>query len=507
MSDKLIVLILLFSLIRFPIFGQSLDIVNKSSSKILLATAGPVKIFSDEFTNSYEFAPQLVKSKANTRLNYLNNMINEKLLYLYGKEIKIDTSRQVKETFQAIFDDLMTEQMYRKEILPFVKVDSNRVDTVINQKILHLKIKWIFDKDAAKLRKLFKKQDNALFDSAYNEQFKNGVNKDERYMEITRYHLGQRNPQLAKIIDTLTIGKISEPIFKENGWYIFKIIKAWKDFILTKSKFNRIKNESITVVKKEEMDALSDRLVKKLMENNSPKILRIPLNITVAFIADFILSKKKYAEWKISELLKGALRKAKIKKRYELNSLHLVEFKRGHYSINDFLRWLYPRLEYFNFDKSSLNAFYGSVEQLVWRMTRDNFLTSLAKQKHYDRSPSVLEQAKWWKAKIIFSAVRNKLLHSITLNNKEITLDPSKSNKNITREISNKLNVKIYRLLKKLKRRYRITINKKALQSLKIEGEENSRGINLYVIKKNGLIPRTPYPIIDSEWKSWGEIN
>ena len=54
-----------------------------------------------------------------------------------------------------------------------------------------------------------------------------------------------------------------------------------------------------------------------------------------------------------------------------------------------------------------------------------------------------------------------------------------------------------------MKKRYHITINYNQLKSLKLFDAKDKKAVDFYTVKKGGLIPRTPYPTIDYEWKNW----
>ncbi len=57
--------------------------------------------------------------------------------------------------------------------------------------------------------------------------------------------------------------------------------------------------------------------------------------------------------------------------------------------------------------------------------------------------------------------------------------------------------------LNELKRKYHVIINENALDNLSVSAESDKKAIDFYVVKKGGLIPRTPYPTIDSDWANW----
>lgn len=502
---NILLFLFVFTIPAVASVNDSLNFITKSNFSLTpVAVVGAIKIYPKEFINGFDYGPAFIRKMENPRLAYLKYMINERLLALYGLEIRVDTLAQVKETFNAFSNDLMTEKMFREEILPKVKLSENEVDTVINQKLLHLKIKWIFYRNNSEKKFIYSKLNNKeYFDSIFSEQFKSGFKRDERELGITRYHLGQRNPELAKIIDTLTIGKVSKPFYKNGGWYIFKLEKAWKDLIVSEGQYNRLKSEAITAVKKRKIDILSDLYVKKIMENNSPIIKRIPLNITTAFIADFMLSRKKYKDWKVSSFLKKAVRKSGIQSPPPANRLHLIQYKSGYISIRQFLIWFRTRIEYIKLDKTNFDTFYASVEQLVWRMTRDTFLTLDAERKGYDKNPEVLEQKKWWWDKILYSAARNSLSEAVILKLNENNLINADTSKPTKEKINYQLGVKIFRTLQQMKTKYPVVINYKLLNSLKLFDEKDKKAVDFYTVKKGGLIPRTPYPTIDFEWKNW----
>ena len=51
-----------------------------------MAEVGNIRITAEEFVYSYEFGPAFPKRKEDSKRTYLNYMINEKLLSLYGYE-------------------------------------------------------------------------------------------------------------------------------------------------------------------------------------------------------------------------------------------------------------------------------------------------------------------------------------------------------------------------------------------------------------------------------------
>ena len=62
---------------------------------------------------------------------------------------------------------------------------------------------------------------------------------------------------------------------------------------------------------------------------------------------------------------------------------------------------------------------------------------------------------------------------------------------------------KMMRKVLNLTQKYQVEINDNVLQNLKVEDEENPKSIDMFIVKKGGLLSRQPYPTIDWEWQQW----
>ena len=54
-----------------------------------------------------------------------------------------------------------------------------------------------------------------------------------------------------------------------------------------------------------------------------------------------------------------------------------------------------------------------------------------------------------------------------------------------------------------MKSKYDISINEELLEEVEVSEENNPKTIDMYTVKKGGLIPRPAYPSIDFEWINW----
>jgi len=138
-----------------------------------------------------------------------------------------------------------------------------------------------------------------------------------------------------------------------------------------------------------------------------------------------------------------------------------------------------------------------------------------------DSRESVQVQKQWWKDKIVFNARKAEIAASITYeeldllvyykdniaryrNSKGDVIPFEKARNNVQSDfIREKYMSQLMRRILQLKQIYSIQIYDDVLAAVKVEDEENPKAIDLYAVKKGGLLPRQPYPTIDWEWQLW----
>jgi hypothetical protein len=266
----------------------------------------------------------------------------------------------------------------------------------------------------------------------------------------------------------------------------------------------RLRQESINSLKKNKMDKLSDDYVHKLLLNQNPIIKRQGFNILRSYLGIYNLTEEKYNEWNLSQKLDEALAALQVTKE-NIGRTIVVEVIDGTILLEEFLVWYRNRSQYIKFNKTNLQSYSSSVESLVWRMVRDKLLTGQAYKRNFQKTESVIKQSKWWKDKIVYSAVKKEIVESVGLEEEEVrynsleSLDVKSNEEKINTEITRRLLLK----LNELTREYEININEDVLEKINVSEENNPKAIDFYTVKKGGLIPRTPYPTIDFEWINW----
>jgi len=506
MMNFKIILLILFVLYQSNSYSQDLIFEGDENSKNkneIVAEVGSLKITAEEFVYSYEFGPAFPKRKENSKLTHLNYMINEKLLALDGYENGMMEKETAKEIYSDIESDLASEEMFRKEIIPEIKVDSAEIEKVIEKKLSEYYIKWLYAEDLPKLENLLMKLKNKIpFDSLFNGQLTDSVLIDDRQLTSSLYSIYLKNPQIAQIVDSLNPGKISDPIHTSDGWYIVKIENIWKNMITSESEYNKLKSESINAITKSKMDILSDQYIKGLFSNENPIIKRDVFNVLRSYLGKFILTPDKYSGWELDEKLEAALTNLGLNRGDKFTALTLVKSENRSISIDEFIIWYKNREQYLKFSKNDLIGFSKSLEDLVWVMVRDNLLTAKAYQKGYNKSEWVKKQASWWKDKISYSLIRSELSNSVMLSFEE-KHSYNESEKSQSESMNQELSKKIFNKVRELKKKYKIVVNEDVLDKIKVSSENDKKAIDMYIVKRGNLIPRPAYPSIENDWVSW----
>ncbi len=471
----------------------------------IIASVGPINITAEEFSNSYEFGPAFVKRKSDSKIRHLNYMINEKLLALDGYSRNIDGNDEVVSIIKDFENDLTTEEMFKEDILKNVELSEEEIDTVVTQKQLELDILWLYAQNKDEKDNLILELNNGVsFDSLYQLQFEDSIYLDDRSMKINRFQLGKKNPELAAIIDTLPVGQVSEPVKAFDGWYIFILDNIMQNVILTESELMRLQHESINALKKKKMDRLSDEYVNQLLLEKDPVIKRQSFNLLRSYIGLYTLLKEKYDLWNLSDKLNQALDELNVTKE-NIGQTVLVEMNEGNVTLKEFLNWYRNRSQYIKLNENDLQSFSKSLENLIWRMLRDKLLSEKAYERNFHHTESFNKQTKWWKDKIVYSAVKKEIVESVELEQDEVSYNSLENSdvKSNKEKINTEITRRLFLKLNELKREYNVKINKDVLEKINVSEENNPKAIDFYTVKKGGLIPRTPYPTIDFEWINW----
>ncbi|HED38445.1 MAG TPA: hypothetical protein ENI76_09425 [Ignavibacteria bacterium] len=470
---------------------------NTKAGDQVLAAIGKKQITVREFLTSYEFGPSFTKRKKHSKRLYLRFMINEKLLALYGYSLDIDTTQEVKNLLGAISGDIASDAMFMNKIFNKIKVPKAELDSALRENQITYEIKWLYapNIDSLKFFRL-KLAAGISFGTLFTEQLKrDSVFSDQRSMKIGKFKLSSRNPVLSKVVDTLKAGEISKPVKAPDGYYIVKLVDVWKNEILTQTMKEKELHDSRLVIKRDKSDKLSDVYVQRLMLKYNPVIKGRAFDLLKAYIGSYVLTKKKYADWKLSARLKSELNHFSKK---NIKDIKLISLSNGELTLDDFINWYKVRENYLQFNKKNFNTFSASLGKMIWQMVRDHLLIHQAYNEGYLNRKLVKEQIGWWKDKIVYAVVRDRLAHSVGLNIESPHYLQSKyTNKR------HKLLAKVLHKVLALREKYKIKINYRLLNRIEVQTKDDPQAVFFYIVKEGGTYPHPAYPSIDLSWQRW----
>jgi hypothetical protein len=498
-----LLLFFLASLVKLPAQSLFNELnINTIKPDEIVAKVGDKEITAEEFFYSYEYGPSFTKRKADSKQIHLKYMINEKLIALEGYNENILSEKGVETLYQDIKADLATEEMFKDEIINTLEISNAEIDSIVVDKQMEVELRWLYSSDMEGAKQYMNALKNGeSFETLFINQLNDSVFFDMRSMTTSIYSLKKNNPLLAQIIDTLKAGNHSAPIHVNNEWYIIKLENIWKNMVTNQSEFDKLNYEAKQAAIKSNMDKESDKYVDNLMRSENPIIKKEAFDLLRSYLGKYVLPEEKYDEWNLEDNLNRALSALDMHRGDEYTGIKLVIANNQSFMLDEFIFWYRNRSLQIKFDETNLNTFSASLENMIWRMVRDKLLTERAEGKGYFEKDWVKTQASWWKDKIAYSAMRQKLANSILFENREV--DQNSTEESSASEQTKQLMEKMFRIIQDAKKKYNVEINENILNRINVSVVNNPNAMDFYAAKAGGLIPRPPYPTIDNEWVSW----
>ena len=468
----------------------------------VIVKIGDNNITAEEFFYSYEFGPTFPKREEDSKQIHLKYLINEKLIALEGYNENILNEQGVRTLYNDLQADLATEEMFKDEILDKIELTQAEIDTIMTSKQTEVELKWLYSSNMNGAKQYIAELKRGIeFDSLFNMQINDSVFLDMRSMTGSVFSLRKNNPLLAQIVDTLKIGNYSAPIHVNDEWYIVKLENIWKSMVTNQTEFDKLNYEAKQSALKTNMDKESYKYTDNLLRNENPIIKKDAFDLLRSYMGKYVLPDEKYKGWDLENNLERALSALGLKRDSEYTGVELVTTKNNTFTLDEFILWYNNRSLQIKFDETNFNTFSASLESMIWRMVRDKLLTAQAKEKGYFERDWVKTQSSWWKDKVVYGAMRQKLANEILLESGE--LKQQENADDITAEQSHKLMERLFRIIQEAKKEYKVVINENVLGRIKVSTENNPNAVDFYSAKTGGLIPRPPYPTIDNEWVNW----
>lgn len=474
----------LFSAVLTLVFSCS---KKEESKAIILASAGGLEITAHDFKSNYEFGYAHLKTGktlAERKLNYLNWMLNEKLLALEGYNQGLDKSDYVEKNEKQLNKELMIEELLNNQIKPAIHISDNEIHDAINKSKVHFKFRYWPSSSLQQANELYVEMKQKGFDEVLSRLLKDTPEINLNTKDFTTDYLTWEDvpENIFSAIQNLQIGEISLPVpISDNTYMLFQLLDFRREAVTENEYHSQAPTVKKTLYQRKYQKAVT-RYVDSLMTPLKVKTKSSGLTM----IADAL------EEWKENydintHPFSAAVNEAQDTSRalFALNQNQknvLSTYKDSKLTISEFLAGL-DDARFYTMVKNNPTAIRSKLNQQIALYIRDQILLAKANELALAESDKINHQLQIWKDKWVFEQMIYEFIDKIP---------PDKDNKKGLSETD------LNQIVEKIRKRYNPYINKAALDTINVNESESSRWAGMMIVK--GGTNRPVVPVADPRW-------
>lgn len=381
----------------FLIFILLVNVSFAQSNDSILVDLGTKKITVDEFVKRFEFTPwprrNIKYIDTTLKQEFLNTLIAEKLLSIYGEQIKLDTVYELTQAIKNLEKMIIRDALYRKEIKNKVKLSEEEKNNAFAKSQITFYVKYIFAQDSAYIFNLYNKLINGQdFDSTL---FTRPEYESQKFpMEVT---YGTLREEIENEIYKTNAGEITRPLFSGKGYYIFNIDSSRFAITLGPKEMSDSYRKAEKILRQRTEEKLYNEYFKKFFSKK-----RAEADGTVFWIlADEIIERFKF-KFATQEPLRDNSYfldpddVAEIEKKLgNQTKLNLIKLDKRNIPINDFLRALL--FKGFSIDDTSRIYIATKLNKSIKSFIEDEFLAEEGYRQSLHLIPEVKNEIEMWK--------------------------------------------------------------------------------------------------------------
>ncbi len=415
-------ILLSFFIILFATKLFSQDLTKEEFDNLtnkIVATVGDDKITGEEFLQRYEFTPlfrkQIKRMTPSLKLEFLYSLISEKLWSLQAKDLGYDTLSVMKYVSSKLEDMFVRDALYKREIKDKVKISDQELLQGFMKYNTKLEVNYIFAASLDEINKLYHLLKVGVpFDSLL-------YTRPEAAEQVKPREIGfgQMDAVVEDSLYALKVGQFTEPVYSEEGWYIFKLKNKVRQ-VMAGSHEDAVKTVKTTIeARKEEKlyKAYFDKFFKdKKIEANAHLLRNLARKIAYIFTVKKNAFKIKdgdpvYLDVKDVEEIEKQFGPDSIKMSY-------IELDKNPKSLKEFIQDLSWE------DFSSVKTDTLSIMRLLNIETRTNIEHELIAREGIKEGlqylPSVQNDLSEWRGNYLAQILRSKFLDSAKISNDEL---------------------------------------------------------------------------------------
>ena len=249
---------------------------SKESDKII-AKVNDEFISASKFKVSYSqfLENNLLSDNLLNRYAFINNLIDEILFVEYATDINIDSDSIFLENKSKIYDQLLLNDYFEKEIESDFKINETESRQLFSWDNTSLHVRHLFSKDSNKIKKIHEDLSNGgSWELIARESFRDSTLKNNGG-DLGWIKLGDSDPFFEFAAFSMDIGSVSKPVRIRTGYSIIQLLDktyetflSEKDYLNSKSDMTRLAKYYKKQFKiREYMDSIQKELNIKFSEN------------------------------------------------------------------------------------------------------------------------------------------------------------------------------------------------------------------------------------------------
>ena len=431
---------------------------------VIVATVDGEPIYARDFVLNYELGFPHLHRGENTRLAYLNRVIDEKLMALEGVRRGLLNHEKVKRNMQGLHEELLVEQVFQRYVNDRVHVSEQDIILAMQRDRISFRLRYLPARSLVEAHRL---RDKAL-SGGLPLLIQNFVaTNDEHNLHPSDFESGyvahrDLHPALVAAVTDLPVGEISAPVPYHGQYLLLELVDVRRELAPPPSSAEARKLYE-QVVFQQKAKVLARAFIASMME---------PLDVRLK-PGPYTLLRDQLWHWYQDppppENLLSALR---LRAGFGADSLRsildavLIMTSDGDWTVGDFLA-SFPASRYpLRHERPEVfeNDFYDAIGLTL----RDHYFVQRALDEDLGDVPVVRHESALWTDKWVSRVLREELAHGAE---------------------------SVGGTLRRLRDRYPVVIHHAVLDTLVLSAPHRT---GLTLLKGHTL--RSAYPVVDPVW-------
>ena len=399
-----ILFVLLFVLISALGCGPEAPVATESASEgAIVATVGGEPIYARDFVLNYELGfPHLYRG-GNTRLSYLNRIIDEKLLALEGIRRGLLDHAEVKRNIEDLRDELLVEQVFQRYVNDRVRITPQDIALAMQQDQVSFRLRYLPANSSLEARRVrdeaLRKGLPALILEYVSKNDGHDLHPADFESPYVKSH--DLHPDLMAAIINLPVGEISTPVPYHGQFLLIELVDVRREPVSSSDEARAtlehvVFNQKAKVMARDFIGSLMKPLDVRL-KPSSYKSLREEL-------------------WQLyqEQPLQGSLMTALLareasdteKLRFILDDV-LITTSNGDWTVREFLA-AFPATRY-PLRHERREEFENDLYDAVGLTLRDHYFVKRALEEDLDEDPALRHELALWTDKWVYRVLLEEL--------------------------------------------------------------------------------------------------